>query len=417
MQKNLWRLIWGLLVIAVLAGSFLAGAVVGFEERPAFKKITSLFNLETTASAKIDFAPFWKAWNVIDEKFVDNGAATTTTDETEKTQKRLWGAIGGMVDALGDPYTVFLPPVEKKSFEESINGNFGGIGIEIDLRDKILTVVSPLAGTPAALAGIIAGDQIIKINDQDTEKIMIDEAVNLIRGEIGTVVKLSIVRKDEEKLRDFVITRAKITIPTVKTEIKDGIFIIKLFSFSANASETFRVALREFVAAKTNKLIIDLRGNPGGLLEAAVDLASWFLPAGAPVVIERGRDSEEEKIHRSHGYDVFTDRLKLAILVDGGSASASEILAGALSEYGKAVLVGEKTFGKGSVQELVKVTDDSSIKITIAKWYTPKGQSSSDNGLTPQVIVKRPKKDEGSGSQPDFDPQLNKAIEILNSVK
>ena len=417
MQKNLRYLGWFILLITALAGSFLAGVIAGFEERPALKQITALLNPETAKPSQVDFAPFWAAWKIVDEKFVANGHEATTTDEAVKTQKRVWGAIGGMVDALGDPYTVFLPPVEKKSFEESINGNFGGIGVEIDLRDKVLTVVSPLAETPAARAGIIAGDQIIKINGQPTEKMMIDEAVNLIRGEIGTTVKLSIARAGGEKLREFIITRAKIVIPTIKTEIKDGVFIIKLFSFSANASETFRAALREFTKAKTDKLIIDLRGNPGGLLEAAVDLASWFLPAGAPVVVERGRGNETEKIHRSYGYDVFTDRLKLAVLVDGGSASAAEILAGALSEYDKAILVGEKTFGKGSVQELVKVTDDSSIKITIAKWYTPKGQSLSDDGLMPAVIIEQPKNGDRERSQPDFDPQLNKTIEILNQKK
>ena len=159
--------------------------------------------------------------------------------------------------------------------------------------------------------------------------------------------------------------------------------------------------------------MIDWGGNPGGLLEAAVGLASWFLPIGKPIVIERGRQTEAERIHHSYGYDIFTDKLKLAILVDGGTASAAEIFAGALTEYGKAVLVGEKTFGKGSVQELVNVTGDSSIKVTVAKWYTPNGRSISDHGLIPQIIIEKPEDKNENG----LDPQLTKAIEILNQKK
>ena len=418
MQKNFWRIATTILILVALTGSFLAGVVMGFEERPAVKKITALINQETDRPTPVDFEPFWEAWNVVNERFVGNGDQATSTSEEEKTKRRVWGAIGGMVDALGDPYTVFLPPSEKKSFEESINGNFGGVGIEIDVRDKVITVVSPLKGTPAEIAGILAGDKIVKIDDRSTENMRIDEAVSLIRGEIGTKIKLTIVRKDEGKTREFNIARTKIIIPTIKTEMKEGVFVIRLFSFSANAASAFREALREFITSNTNKMIIDLRGNPGGLLEASVDIASWFLPINQPVVTERGRKGEPERVHRSYGYDIFNNSLKLVILVDGGSASASEILAGALSEYGKGILVGEKTFGKGSVQELVSVTDDSSIKITIAKWYTPKGNSISDNGLVPEIIIERPKKsggeEEEKGSQPDLDPQLEKAIEIVN---
>jgi len=417
MQKKFWYVGIIFLIIIALAGTFFAGVMMGFEERPAVRKITALLDSETDQPATVDFAPFWKTWSILDDRFVDNGSKATSTSAEEKTQQRVWGAISGMVNALDDPYTVFLPPVEKKDFEESINGNFGGIGIEIDVKDKVLTVVTPLEGTPAEIAGILTGDKIVKIGDESTENMSIDSAVSLIRGEIGTKVKLTIAREKDANLSEFDITRAKIIIPTIKTEMKDGVFIIKLFSFSANASSAFREALREFIAAKsTNKMIIDLRGNPGGLLEAAVDIASWFLPINQPIVSERGRTGKTEKVHRSYGYDIFNDNLKLVLLVDGGSASASEILAGALSEYGKAILVGEKTFGKGSVQELVRVTDDSSVKITIAKWYTPKGKSISDNGLEPQIIVERPKKKEGEkeGSESaDFDPQLAKAIEIV----
>ncbi|MBI2100554.1 MAG: PDZ domain-containing protein [Candidatus Vogelbacteria bacterium] len=400
MQKIFWRFVLPCLFIVALAGAFITGVLLGYADRPAIKQITSLVNQETGRPAPVDFSPFWRAWQIVDEKHIDNVSTTTT--------KRVWGAIAGMVDALGDPYTVFLPPVEKKNFEESVSGQFGGIGIEIDLRNKILTVISALPETPARIAGLKPKDLIIKINEQSATNLSLEEAVSLIRGEIGTIVKLTIAREGEKGPLEFNLRRANIVIPTIKTELSDNVFLIRLFSFSAQASASFRNALREFVAAGTDKLIIDLRGNPGGLLEAAVDLASWFLPVGEPVVMERGRGGETEKIHRSYGYDIFTEELKLAILVDGGSASAAEILAGALSEYDRAILVGEKTFGKGSVQELVNVTDDSSIKITVAKWYTPKGVSISDNGLTPSVIVER-----GKDETEDKDSQLLKAIEIL----
>ncbi len=410
MQKIFYRL--GLpLLAAALAGAFITGVFLGYDNRPAIKQITVLFDQETGQPAAVDFSPFWRAWKIIDEKYVDNGSATTT--EQSKVQKRVWGAIAGLTDALGDPYTVFLPPTEKKNFEENVSGQFGGVGIEIDLRNKILTVVSALPETPAKAAGLRPKDLIIKIDEQSAANLGLEEAIRLIRGEIGSMVKLTIDREGEKGPLEFNLRRANIVIPTIKTELKDGVFVIRLFSFSGQAAAGFRKALREFVGAGTAKLIIDLRGNPGGLLETAVDLASWFLPVGKPVVIERGRTDEGEKIHRSYGYDIFTDELKLAILVDGGSASAAEILAGALAEHGRAVLVGEKTFGKGSVQELVNVTDDSSLKITIAKWYTPKGLSISDNGLTPTVIVEGLKEARATST----DPQLAKAIEILKQKK
>lgn len=407
MQKIFCRFGLSLLAAAALAGVFITGVFFGYENRPAIRQITAIFNQETGQPAAVDFNPFWLAWKIIDEKYVDNDSATTSAEQS-KSQKRVWGAIAGMVDALGDPYTVFLPPAEKKNFEENVSGQFGGVGIEIDLRNKILTVVSALPETPARTAGIRPKDLIIKIDEQSTADMSLEEAVSLIRGQIDTIVKLTIARDEGKEPMEFNLRRANIVIPTIVTESKDGVFVIKLFSFSGQASAGFRDALREFAAAGADKMIIDLRSNPGGLLEAAVDLASWFLPVGKPVVIERGRANETERIHRSYGYNIFTEQLKLAILVDGGSASAAEIFAGALAEHGKAVLVGEKTFGKGSVQELVNVTDNSSLKITIAKWYTPKGASLSDNGLTPQVIVERGKED-----AEDKDQQLLKAIEIL----
>ena len=261
-------------------------------------------------------------------------------------------------------------------------------------------------------AGLKAGDKIFKINNESAMDISVDKAISLIRGEKGTEVTLTILREGEKTTRDIKIIRDNINIPIIDTEIKDNnIFVISLYSFSENSANLFRDALIEFSKAKTNKLILDLRGNPGGYLDSAVDMASWFVDEGKVIVSEnREGTSGKEKSYRSHGPRVFADNLKMIILVDGGSASASEILAGALNEYGVAKLVGEKTFGKGSVQELVKITDETSLKVTVANWLTPNGKSISKEGLTPDYIVPLKLSD----VEKDIDPQMNKAVELLN---
>jgi len=409
MQKFLHHFSFTILLVIIVGAAFFAGVVTGYEAQPDVNQVNNVLNAATDQPETVDFSEFWKVWNLIDGRFVNE-------TNREVNQKRLLGAITGMVKALGDPYTVFLPPAENKNFEENITGNFGGIGIEIGMKDGRLTIISALEDTPAKVAGLVPNDAIIKIDDQSAEDITIEEAVNLIRGEIGTTVTLSIIREDDPKILKFPITRAKITIPTLETEVRDGVFVIRLYSFDNNSAGAFRTALRRFAVSGRDKLIIDLRGNPGGLLEAAVDIASWFVRAGEPVVIERGRNPTEEKVHKSYGYKLIGDNVKMAVLVDKGSASASEILAGALSEYGRAVLVGEQTFGKGSVQELINLPSDSSLKITVAKWYTPKGVSLTDNGLKPQVTVEwKRTDDEPTTYDPDKDPQLKKAIEIVKA--
>jgi carboxyl-terminal processing protease len=255
-----------------------------------------------------------------------------------------------------------------------------------------------------------------------------EQAIKIIRGPKGTTVKFLIERKGREEPFEIKIVRDTIQIPTLDTEYKqglatnstdpnpsglreDGIFVIKLYNFSQPSPVLFQNALRQFAESGSHKLILDLRGNPGGYLEAAVDMASWFLPAGKVVVRENYGAKKAETLHRSRGYNAFENyNLKMIILVNGGSASASEILAGALKEYGIAKLVGTKTFGKGSVQELIKITPDTSLKVTIAKWLTPMGQSLSEGGLIPDYIVELTEKDYKAGK----DPQLNKAVEVLN---
>ena len=389
-------------IIAV--GSFNLGFNSG--EKNLSTAVVDIENLNKNRPANVDFAPFWKAWNLINEKYVP----ASTTSETVGDQEKVWGAIKGLTSSLGDPYTVFFPPVESELFESDIRGNFEGVGMEVVAKDGAITVIAPLKDSPAAKAGIMAGDRIIKIDSQETGNLSTEDAVGIIRGPKGTRVTLTIFRNGEREPFDIKVTRDVIGIPTIDTkELPGGIFVIELYSFSAQSPNLFRTALREFILSNNDKLILDLRGNPGGYLEAAIDMASWFLPSSRVVVREDFGQSREEKIYRSKGYDIFSEDLKFVILIDKGSASASEILAGALAEHGRAILVGDRTFGKGSVQELVNITSETSLKVTIARWLTPNGLSISQDGIEPKFIVKYSPTDREAGR----DPQLEKAIEIL----
>jgi len=318
-----------------------------------------------------------------------------------------------MVDSLNDPYTVFLDPEQNKDFEESIEGNFEGIGMEVGIEDDQLVVIAPLKNTPAEKSGIKAGDIILKIDDTPTQLIKLSEAVSKIRGKVGTKVKLTIDRAELKEPIVIEVTREVINIPNIDYQMrKEGIFVISLYNFSAGASSGFQNAIREFHKTKSDKLIIDLRGNPGGFLESAIDIAGWFLPTGKVVVKERFK-SGEEKVFRSKGPGLFSgENLKVVILVDKGSASASEILAGSLKEHGVAKVVGTNTFGKGSVQELVDITADTSLKVTIAQWLLPNGDSISNGGLTPDFVVENEYSDEKK-SKLVKDNQLEEAVKIL----
>jgi carboxyl-terminal processing protease len=355
---------------------------------------------------EVDFALFWKAWNIVNEKFVRTKVASTTTD-----QDKVYGAIKGMVESINDPYTTFFPPVEATNFESEIEGNFEGVGMEMGIKSGVLTVITPLKGSPAEKAGIRSGDKVIQIEGKITTDYSIEQAVKLIRGKKGTTVTLLIVREGAPNPIEIKMVREVINLPTIdaKLDAKTNIFTIKLYSFSAQSTTLFRNALRDFVNSRSNKLILDLRGNPGGFLDAAVDMASWFLGPGKTVVIEDYGNGKPQVIERSKGYNIFNDSLRMVILIDGGSASASEILAGALSEYGKAKLVGTKSFGKGSVQEYIKLSDETALKVTVARWLTPNGKSISEGGLTPDVEVKLTAEDLEAGR----DPQMTSAIELL----
>ena len=394
--------------LLILGGVFLSGYYSGQNNKSDADKAVSIINKTDGAVGSVDFAPFWKTWTLINEKYVPT---TSTTTIKVDDQTRVYGAIKGMVDSLGDPYTTFFPPVEAKTFSEEISGQIEGVGMEVDVKDGILTVIAPIKGTPAFKAGVKTGDKILKIDNTLTLKLNTAEAIKLIRGKKGTTVKITFVRAGVKDPFEVSIVRDVIGIPTVDTETKGDVFIIRLYSFSATSPDLFRNSLREFVESGKHKLVIDLRGNPGGYLEAAQDMASWFLPAGKVIVQEEFRNKEDVQVFRSKGYNIFNNTLKLVILIDGGSASASEILAGALRDQGVATLVGTQSFGKGSVQELIDVTPNTSLKVTIAKWLTPNGISISHQGLVPDVIVKL---DEKAFIASSTDTQLNKALEILS---
>lgn len=406
-------------IVAIVVLVVVAGVSYTLGSRSRTPIIANPPRVEALMVTDREFAPFWKVWSLLDEKFV--GTATTTK------QQRIHGAMKGLVDSMGDPYTVFFPPEEAKLFESDISGTFSGVGMEVGIKDQVLTVIAPLKGSPAEKAGMKTGDKLLKIGDTETKDMSVEKAVKLIRGPVGTKVILTVVPVGSTQVIERTIVRETIEVPSIETEVKtasggaassgsglrdDGIFVIRLFSFTSTSPGHFRSALREFVKSGSHKLILDLRGNPGGYLEAAVDIASWFLPVGKVIVSEDFGGNAPEKIYRSKGYDAFNSNMKMVILVNQGSASASEILAGALKEHGVAQLVGEKTFGKGSVQELVKITSDTSLKVTIARWLTPNGTNLSKNGLVPDVEVKITEKD----IKEKKDPQLDKAVEILKAL-
>jgi carboxyl-terminal processing protease len=371
-------------------------SIFGFEPEPV---------VADNSAEQPDLTEFWEVWDLLEEKF-----AVSSSSQQLSVEERVQGAINGLVDAYGDPYTVYLPPEDNAAFQEDISGEFSGVGMEVGLREGLVTVIAPLPDTPANKAGVLAGDVIVRIDETSTEGMRIDEAVKLIRGERGTEVVLQIYREGESEFLTIPIVRDTIDIPTVRTELRDEAFIISLYSFNAVAERQFQDALREYLQSGREDLIVDVRGNPGGYLRGAVNISSYFLPAGKVVVQEQFNDSEMDDVYRSRGRQVKDfDPQNLVVLVDGGSASAAEILAGALQDHDTATLIGTRTFGKGSVQELVDLDGGSSLKVTVARWLTPNGVSFSDGGLTPDITINRTAQQIIAGE----DPQLQAALDFL----
>lgn len=349
---------------------------------------------------KVDFGVFWEAWKKIDNRYVDESKLDS--------QERVYGAIKGMVGALDDPYSAFMDPEETKKFDTEMEGSFEGIGAELGMREGVLIVISPIDGMPAEKAGLRAGDKIFKINGELASDITIDEAVKKIRGEKGTEVTLTIVRDGDDKTQDITIVRDKIELKSVVYEKKDGgIAYIRINKFAEDTSKEFNKEAAKVVADGSKGIILDVRNNPGGYLNVAVEIASKFMPKGEVAVWEEKRDGEKSSF-KTIGGDIFGE-IPIVVLINEGSASASEILAGALRDNRQVKLIGEKSFGKGSVQQLEDLSDGSSLRITIAKWLTPSSKSIHEVGLEPDTKVEISEED----IERKNDAQLKRAEEEL----
>lgn len=406
------KIVFVVLVVVLLGGGFWAGTrYARFTSEPAEEgSATVIGNRGAGQPTTMDFSLFWKVLEQLEERYVDQ-------EKLQDKRKLVYGAIEGMVNSLDDPYTVFMKPEESKKFEEQINGSFSGVGIEIGMRKGALTVIAPIKNTPAEKAGIQAGDFIMAIDGQETAGINIDEAVTKIRGKKGTSVKLTIQRASLSEPKDFNIVRDEIKIPTTEWKLladKNGrktIAHLQLFVFNRNVDVEFNKIVKEILASEAESIILDLRNNPGGLLDSSVNIAGAFLGPEQIVVSERFGDKTETVLKTTGGSQL--KKYPLVVLINKGSASASEILAGALRDNRQIKVVGETSFGKGSVQELLNFTvnaNKSTLKVTIAKWYTPGGISISDEGIKPNLEVKRTEKD----VENNLDPQLDRAIELLS---
>lgn len=413
--------------IVLAAFLFLAGGI-GYRlgERGIKVQITPdkrvIINEQPPSSVSVDFSLFWDVWQRLFRFYIDRA--------TMDTQKMVWGAITGMVSSLGDPYTAFLPPKENKEFKEDLGGEFDGIGAQLGLKDGRVIVVAPLKGTPAQRAGILPGDYILKVNGEDTAGWTVPQAVTKIRGPRGTDVKLEILHENDQKPRELTIRRDTITVPSVEwwaktpAEIEEiagveeakkmfsnqnSVVYLRLSRFGDNTNDEWNKAVSEILARQkangTMKgLILDLRNNPGGYLDGSVFIASEFLEKGI-VVSQVNSDGTKEEFPVNRKGKLLS--IPLVVLVNKGSASASEIVAGALKDYKRATLVGEQTFGKGSVQTPQELSGGAGIHITTGKWLLPKGDSINSVGVKPDIELTL------ESTEASRDAQLAKAVELL----
>jgi len=393
----------------VLVGAYFSGYTLGRQEgrtRPqppagSGRVVGTATGTPAWLSQDVSFNLYWDLWNIIQTRFIDKPV---------EEPKLFYGSLAGMVAALEDPYSVFLPPKDAEEFTEELQGRFEGIGAEIGIRDNRLTVISPLPESPAEQAGLKPADWIIAIDGFDTKGINLNNAVKRIRGEKGTTVILKIWRDGFEEEKEFSIIRDEIKIVSVRWEMKDGgIGYIKITNFNSDSGARFYQAIEDMFAKKPRGIILDMRNDPGGFLEIAVEIASYWVEEGRPVVLEKSveRGTVEYRATRNQS----AAGMPTVVLVNRGSASASEIVAGALQDYGLATIVGETTFGKGSIQDLKDLSDGSAVKLTIARWLTPKEREIDKEGIKPDVEVEMEEEDVKESK----DPQLDKALEILKS--
>lgn len=412
MEKLVGKINVKVLLIAIL--TFLLGWQFGHRDIALrwvnFRPTVSVINRDVPKNINLDFKLFWDTWDLLSRQYLDKKALDP--------QKLFYGAISGMVSAVGDPYTVFLPPSAQKSSKEELNGSFEGVGIQLGFnKDKRLVVVSPLLGTPAEKAGIKPQDLITKIDDKDTSGMSLPDAVALIRGPKGTRISLTILREKDGEPKDYTLIRDTIIVKSVEVSFKDTkslkkVAVIKLSRFGERTKDEWNQAIFEVLTKDTKGLILDMRNNPGGFLEGAVFIASEFLDGGDVVLQENA--AGERTAFKVDRVGKLT-KLPMLVLINKGSASASEIVAGALRDRKRARLLGEKSFGKGTIQEAQDLAYETGIHITVAKWLTPGGRWVNDTqGLEPDVKVEGEKEDSTpieSGSIKD--PQLEKALELL----
>lgn len=408
-----------LVIITFLVGYFFGVTKVNFEWNHYKPNITVVNKEPPTSASLVDFSLFWSVWDKLSTNYYDKSKIDP--------QKMLYGAITGMVQSVGDPYTMFLPPTQNSNFQQQLAGQFTGIGAELGLKGKQIIVIAPLAGSPATKAGIKAGDAIMAVDGQSTSTWTLPQAVDKIRGPKGTPVKLTVVHSGEKDQKDITITRDTITIKSVDGWVKqikdidaisqdlkksdkaqDSIAYVRLSQFGDNTNTDWTNIINNIYGKIQSQhpkgLILDLRDNPGGYLTDAVFIAGEFLPQGTPVVIQdNGAQQNTLSVNRQ---GKLMD-IPLVVLINKGSASASEIVSGALRDNKRAQLVGDTSFGKGTIQEAMDLGNGIGLHVTIAKWLTPNGTWVHGKGLTPDVKVSLDPKD------PSHDTQLEKAIDVL----
>ncbi len=349
--------------------------------------------------SSVNMQLFWDTWNMLSGKFVD--------PHLLDTQEMIYGAIRGMVASLGDPYTVFMTPKENKEFQNNLEGTLEGIGAELTLKNQLLTIISPVKNSPAQRAGIQPEDIILKINGEITKDFTLEQAVNKIRGPRGTSITLTLIRKGHDQPFDVKILRDTINVTSVEWKIKEGFAYLSINQFGNRLSEEWSDAVNKVLSRHPKGIILDLRFNGGGFLDGAVEIASEFMDKGLVVTIKKRNPADNEEINVNGKARLAS--LPLVVLINKGSASASEIVAGAIQDQKRGTVIGENSFGKGTVQEVVNLLGGSSLRVTIAKWYTPNDKNITEKGITPDIEVKRTPEDFEKGR----DPQLDAAIEYL----
>ena len=360
-------------VAAVLAGNLVVGA--------------RLYSQETAAAAETAGADSPYEMYTLFSKVVEQVRANYVDADKSSYQDLIHGALRGMLQSL-DPHSQFMDAESFQAMKEDTAGKFGGLGITIGVKDGLLTVIAPMEDTPAFRAGLWSGDKITEINGDSTEGLALEDAVKKLRGDPGTTVKIKIFRPKTQLMKEFELERAIINVPSIKdTRVLDGdIGYVRMLQFGEDTSADLQKALDELEGRKVRALVLDLRSNPGGLLTAAVEVAQKFLDRGDLIVFTRGRDNRMERSYRARARQVFP-AVPMVVLINGYSASASEIVAGALQDNRRAVLVGEKSFGKGSVQSVLPQEAGTAIRLTTAKYYTPSERVIHDNGIEPDVVV------------------------------